>query len=141
MNSICERWVLTCRRELLDRTLIWNQRHLLFEAAIADHRRREAERAQALDTACASHQRVADAARSKAETRNRQVEARRVGFAAGEFEAVEWFVAQVLRASWFPGNFPRSWQVAYRPENRDVVVEFELPTQQVVPGGPVRNFV
>ncbi|MET8538952.1 hypothetical protein ABZV67_46900, partial [Streptomyces sp. NPDC005065] len=29
MNSITERWVQTCRRELLDRTLIWNQRHLL----------------------------------------------------------------------------------------------------------------
>jgi transposase InsO family protein len=26
MNSITERWVQTCRRELLDRTLIWNQR-------------------------------------------------------------------------------------------------------------------
>jgi hypothetical protein len=24
-----ERWVHTCRREPLDRTLIWNQRHLL----------------------------------------------------------------------------------------------------------------
>src|ERR1700730_3465014 len=29
MNSIMERWVQTCRRELLDRTLISNQRHLL----------------------------------------------------------------------------------------------------------------
>ncbi|MEU6263074.1 integrase [Saccharopolyspora shandongensis] len=29
MNSIMERWVQTCRRELLDRKLIWNQRHLL----------------------------------------------------------------------------------------------------------------
>ncbi|WP_167500859.1 integrase core domain-containing protein [Streptomyces malaysiensis] len=29
MNSLIERWVQTCRRELLDRTLIWNQRHLL----------------------------------------------------------------------------------------------------------------
>ncbi|MFJ9360748.1 integrase core domain-containing protein [Streptomyces mirabilis] len=29
MNSIMERWVQTCRRELLARTLIWNQRHLL----------------------------------------------------------------------------------------------------------------
>jgi putative transposase len=28
MNAIMERWVQTCRRELLDRTLIWNQRHL-----------------------------------------------------------------------------------------------------------------
>jgi transposase InsO family protein len=29
MNAIMERWVRACRRELLDRTLVWNQRHLL----------------------------------------------------------------------------------------------------------------
>jgi hypothetical protein len=29
MNLTMERWVRTCRHELLDRTLIWNQRHLL----------------------------------------------------------------------------------------------------------------
>jgi putative transposase len=29
MNAIMERWILTCHRELLERTLIWNQAHLL----------------------------------------------------------------------------------------------------------------
>jgi putative transposase len=29
MNSIAERWIGSCRRELLDRTLIWNLRHLM----------------------------------------------------------------------------------------------------------------
>jgi putative transposase len=43
MNSIMERWVQTCRHELLDRTLIWNQRHLLhalreFEIFYNEHR-------------------------------------------------------------------------------------------------------
>jgi putative transposase len=43
MNSIMERWVQTCRHELLDRTLIWNQRHLLhalreFEHFYNEHR-------------------------------------------------------------------------------------------------------
>ncbi|MGW7386824.1 integrase core domain-containing protein [Streptomyces sp. NPDC054794] len=43
MNSIMERWVQTCRRELLDRTLIWDQRHLLhalreFESFCNEHR-------------------------------------------------------------------------------------------------------
>lgn len=43
MNAIMERWVQTCRRELLDRTLIWNHRHLLhalreFEAHYNSHR-------------------------------------------------------------------------------------------------------
>ena len=29
MNSIMERWIGSCRQELLDRTLVWNQRHLI----------------------------------------------------------------------------------------------------------------
>ena len=28
MNAIAERWIGECRRELLDRTLVWNQAHL-----------------------------------------------------------------------------------------------------------------
>jgi putative transposase len=43
MNSITERWVQTCRHELLDRTLICNQAHLLhalreFESYYNQHR-------------------------------------------------------------------------------------------------------
>jgi putative transposase len=43
MNSIMERWGQACRRELLDRTLIWNQPHLLhalreFEQFCNEHR-------------------------------------------------------------------------------------------------------
>jgi transposase InsO family protein len=43
MNAVMERWIQTCRRELLDRTLIWNQRHLLhalhqYERHYNDHR-------------------------------------------------------------------------------------------------------
>jgi putative transposase len=42
-NSITERWIQTCRRELLDKTLIWNQSHLLdalreFETLYNEHR-------------------------------------------------------------------------------------------------------
>ncbi len=43
MNALMERWVQTCRRELLDRTLVWNQRYLLhtlreFEQHYTSHR-------------------------------------------------------------------------------------------------------
>jgi putative transposase len=37
MNSIMERWVQACRHELLDRTLIWNQRHLLHALREFEH--------------------------------------------------------------------------------------------------------
>jgi putative transposase len=29
MNSVMERWIGSCRRELLERTLVWNRRHLM----------------------------------------------------------------------------------------------------------------
>jgi len=29
MNSVMERWIGCCRRELLDRALVWSQRHLM----------------------------------------------------------------------------------------------------------------
>lgn len=43
MNSITERWIQTCRHELLDRTMIWNLRQLLhalreFETFYNGHR-------------------------------------------------------------------------------------------------------
>jgi transposase InsO family protein len=43
MNAVMERWVRTCRHELLDRTLIWNHAHLLhalreFETHYNEHR-------------------------------------------------------------------------------------------------------
>ena len=42
-NAVMERWVRTCYRELLDRTLILNQRHLLhalreYEVFYNEHR-------------------------------------------------------------------------------------------------------
>jgi len=43
MNSLLERRIQTCRHELLDRTLIWNQKHLIhalreFETFYNEHR-------------------------------------------------------------------------------------------------------
>ena len=43
MNAVMERWVRTCRHELLDRTLIWNHAHLVralreFETHYNEHR-------------------------------------------------------------------------------------------------------
>ena len=37
MNAIMERWIRSCRRELLDRTLIWNQPHLVHTLREYEH--------------------------------------------------------------------------------------------------------
>ncbi|GAA3716533.1 hypothetical protein GCM10022224_097680 [Nonomuraea antimicrobica] len=47
MNSVVDRWVQSCRRELLDRCLLWNERHLRhalceYEQFCNQHRARQA---------------------------------------------------------------------------------------------------
>ncbi len=101
-----------------------------FDGAMTEYRQREGQRQRALSAARAAHERMLADVRAQAAARNAEVEARRAAFAAGDPDAVEWFVSQVLDASRYPSGFPRQYQVAYRPENRDVVVEFELPPQR-----------
>src|SRR6266536_2998467 len=88
-----------------------------FDAAMLDYERAEEHRLAALSGSQEQHER----------------KVLEVRFAAGDAEAAEWFVSRVLDASRYPNGFPRQYQVAYRPENRDVVIEFEFPRQQVVP--------
>ncbi|HUC25312.1 MAG TPA: restriction endonuclease [Streptosporangiaceae bacterium] len=104
-----------------------------YEAAMSDYRKAEDGRRRALAAANTEHERAVAGIRRRAAEQNATVEARRASFASGDADAVEWFVSQVLNASQYPDGFPRQYQVAYRPENRDVVVEFELPSQRAIP--------
>ena len=112
-----------------------------FEAAQAEHERRESERRRALAAAKARYDRKVTQERAKAVARNAYVTSRQSAFAAGAAEAVQWFVDCVLRASKYPDGFPREYQVAYRPEHREVAVDFELPPRRVVPGARAYRYV
>ncbi len=104
-----------------------------FEEACSDHSRKEADRRDALAAAKAQHDREVTAARARAARQNAHVAAQRSAFDSGDAEAVEWYIGCVLDASPYPDVFPREHRVAYRPENRDVVVEFEFPPRHIVP--------
>lgn len=104
-----------------------------FKAAQSVHQQKESQQQLALARAKAQHDRQAAEERASAAKQNAYIAGQRSAFAAGDAEAVEWFVNRVLDASRYPDGFPREYQVAYRPQNRDVVVEFELPPRRVVP--------
>jgi restriction system protein len=112
-----------------------------FDAAMLGYQGAEEHRLAALSRAQQQHERKVGEARLAAASHNAEIEARRAAFAAGDAEAVEWFVGRVLDQSRYPLGFPHQYQVAYRPENRDVVIEFELPPQQVVPNVRAYRYV
>ncbi len=112
-----------------------------FEAAQAEHQRQESERRRALAVAKAQYDRKVTEERARAVARNAYVTSRQSAFAAGDTEAVQWFVDCILRASKYPDGFPREYQVAYRPQHQEVAVDFELPPRRVVPEARAYRYV
>ncbi len=94
----------------------------------AEMRRREqlAERREAYRVASAE-------AISQAREYNEGIDQFARDFRAGDSESVARFCTLVLDNSIYPDGFPHQTRVIYRPEPREVVVEWELPAQSVIP--------
>jgi restriction system protein len=95
-------------------------------AAESDRLRRLAERRQAYDReAVAAARAVAD--------HNAGVDQFERDFRAAEPEAVAQFLTLALDGSAYPEGFAHRTRVLYRPEPQEIVVEYELPPQSVIP--------
>ncbi|WP_226899233.1 restriction endonuclease [Nonomuraea phyllanthi] len=86
-----------------------------------------------LNVAHSAYDRQAAEQRKRIAEVNARLDQMRADFNAGRPAALRWFAFMVLERSKYPTGFPKTFQVAYRPENRDLVVEFELPPQGIVP--------
>lgn len=64
---------------------------------------------------------------------NRRVGEIENGYVNGVSDAIEKYCSLILESSIYPDSFPKNFKVAYVPEPRELVVEYELPTQKVVP--------
>jgi restriction system protein len=105
----------------------------VFQRALHDHEQAEAVRGRQLQAARAQHDRSVQAAEAEAREHNAAVDEFERNFRAGAPEAVEEFFGQALTLSEFPEGFPTEYQVAYRPDPRELVVEYRLPPATVIP--------
>jgi len=92
-----------------------------FQQALAEHEQAEAMRGRQLRAARTEYDRSARAAEGGAREHNAAVDELERSFRAGEPEAVEEFFGQVLALSEYPDGCPCQYQVAYRPDPRELV--------------------
>ncbi|MHB1595953.1 MAG: restriction endonuclease [Streptosporangiaceae bacterium] len=104
-----------------------------YEQALAEHQREENRRQAELRKARREYeQRIRDLETDVRE-HNAAVDVLERDFLAGVPDAVEEYFSQVLALSQYPPGFPHSYDVAYRPEPRELVIEYRLPPADVVP--------
>jgi restriction system protein len=114
---------------------------LAFEQAREQHRQREEQRSHALAKARAEWQAAVDAAAAGATRQHQDVDTFETDYKRGDLDAVVSYCSMVLDASRYPPEFPQLFKLAYVPESRQVVVEYQLPTVSIVPGVRAHKYV
>lgn len=111
----------------------WQDAQAAFDRAVADHRRREQARVEALEAARADHERRQAELAGRATAQEDELQQRRRAFAAGERAAVEQTLAAALSARVLPDGVPSEVQIGHRPDSGQVLAIRELPRPDVVP--------
>lgn len=104
-----------------------------FQQAQAQHAAAEADRQHRLNAAYHSYQQHCQRVEAQAAAQNAEVDRFAAAFTAAEPQAVVDYFSMVLANSVYPDDFPQQYRLAYVPESRQVVAEYELPTLEVVP--------
>jgi restriction system protein len=112
-----------------------------YERAVQEHAARERQRTAALAQARAQWQAAADAAKAEAQRQHLEIDAFQADYRRGVQDAVAAYCSMVLEASQFPTTFPQQFKLAYVPESRQAVVEYELPTVAAVPAVKAYRYV
>jgi restriction system protein len=95
----------------------------------------QAERARQTTLAAAKrdHEARVHAEAERVAAQNREVDAFQAGYEARDPDSVVTYCSMVLAACRYPDGFPQQHKVAYVPESRQLVIEMDLPTFDVVP--------
>ncbi|WP_405845736.1 restriction endonuclease [Streptomyces sp. NBC_01518] len=112
-----------------------------FDTALRDHARDEKNRAAKLREARAQHEKGNQKEAARVEAWNAALEGRRSAYQDRDVEAVEWFVDQALAASVYPHGFPKTHQVSFQADTGDLLVEIDLPLEDVVPAARAYRYV
>jgi restriction system protein len=104
-----------------------------YQQALGEHERQEKERRRQLADARAGYRRTVEAIEAEVRDHNQAVDDLERDFRAAVPDAVEEYFGQVIALSAYPDGFSHEYQVAYRQEPRELVIEYRLPSVDVVP--------
>ena len=115
--------------------------HARYAQASEEHRRREEWRSHALERARAEWRAAAALRQAEAEKQHQEIDVFEADYYRGDLDAVVSYCSMVLEASGYPEGFPQQFKLAYVPQSRQVVVEYELPTVEVIPAVKACRYV
>ena len=112
-----------------------------YRAACVSFGAREAERQRLLQAALQKYEQEKSAHDAQVAARNQEIEDFRASYLNGDPKAIVGYCSMMLERSSYPEGFPQEFRVAYVPESKQLVVNYELPLPEVVPGALEHRYV
>ena len=105
----------------------------LYTTALKTWETTETEKKAKLEQLRAEYVTAKSAYGAKAKQRDQEVSELEAEYKQGEAPAVITYTTMVLERSEYPNGFPQQFRVAYAPDSKEMVVEYELPSIEVIP--------
>ncbi len=112
-----------------------------FQEALARWQSAERSREEQLARLQADYDAEKEAFEAKKAQRNAEVDALEAAYRAGDPEAVVTYNTMVLESAVYPDGFPQEFRLAYSPESKELVIDYELPGVGVVPTEAEHKYV
>jgi restriction system protein len=106
----------------------------LFERAERDYERAEAARQQWVREQAARHDAAVETHQAEVARHNNALAQFAAGLRERDRESVQYYLELALSGTLLPDDVPHAVEVAYSPRGEQVVVRFELPSMDVIPG-------
>jgi restriction system protein len=104
-----------------------------FKRSEAEHLEKDGERKRLLHQSRQDYEASLSAYLEKKALRNAEVDAFRYSYYEGDAESIVAYCSMVLEKSDYPEGFPQNFSLAYIQESCQLVIEYELPTPDIIP--------
>ena len=104
-----------------------------FQAAMSNHEATESKRRARFVELQDEYNCSKQTSCEKAKQRNAEVDELASAYEKGDPTAIATYSSMVLERSDYPDEFPQQFRLAYVPESKQLVVEYELPEPGIVP--------
>jgi restriction system protein len=111
------------------------------ELAVKEWQAAEARRDEEVAAAEKAHQERESSKRESVEAANEKIDEFRAHLEEGQPDAIVDYLGMVLDASRYPDSFPEGHRLAFVPESRQLVLEHDLPSFDVVPQAKAFKYV
>jgi restriction system protein len=102
---------------------------------------REEERVRKIKSAKADHEQKTNTLLEEIKAHNADIEKFQQDFSKGDPHAIVNYFTLVLEASSYPDEFPQIAKLAFVPESKQLVIEYDLPPFEVVPEVSLYKYV